>query len=83
MDQTKEIIQKFGEYDVYRLLENEKEDVLRICPIQPELRAIAAMLQELITQNKLHIMDKESGVAFPASVVIGFDANGLLIANER
>jgi hypothetical protein len=83
MDPTQEVIQKFGTYDFDRLVENEQDDVLRICPVKPELRAIAAMIQELIKQNKLHIMDKESGVAFPASVVIGFDENGLLIANER
>lgn len=83
MEPTKENIEEFGEYDYDRLVENEQEDVQHICNVPADLKEFAAKLKELIQQGRIHIMDKESGVAFRASVVIGFDENGLLIANER
>jgi len=80
-----DIIKQFGEYDFDRLMDDDhnQADAMRICLVPDDLQELARKLQQLIRQGRLHIMDKESGVAFPASVVIGFDGNGLLIANER
>lgn len=81
-----ETIKQFGEYDYDRLMDdddNQEADVMKICLVPDDLQELARKLQQLIRQGRLHVMDKESGVAFPASVVIGFDGNGLLIANER
>lgn len=81
---SKETINQFGKYDYERLMEDNKDEYMkRLSPIPDDLKDIAEKLKKLINSGRLHIMDKESGVAFSASVVIGFDGYGLLIANER
>lgn len=44
---------------------------------------IQSVLQKLINGGKIYIMDKENGIAFKASLVIGFRDNKLLICCER
>lgn len=76
-------IETFGTEDYERLVEMEADDIDEIEDIQDErLQKIARLLNKLIKKNKLYLMDKESGVAFEASVVVGFKNGGLLIANE-
>jgi hypothetical protein len=41
------------------------------------------LLKNLINDGKIYIMDKEHGIAFIASLVIGFRDNKLLICCER
>ena len=81
---TQTAIETFGDYDYERLSEMGADDVHEIEDIQNgDLKKIADLLNDLIKKNKLYLMDKETGVAFEASVVIGFSEGGLLIANER
>ena len=77
-------IKTFGKYDFARLKEMGSEDVLKIDEIkEEELQKAADAIRLLISTGRLYIMDKESGVAFEASVVVGYNSGGLLIANER
>lgn len=81
---TEQAILEFGVYDYARLLEINPEDIEEINEITDrELKKIADLLKKLIKQRRLYIMDKESGVAFDASTVIGFQGDKILIANER
>lgn len=77
-------IDAFGDYDYERLVEMGSTDVMKIEDIRDEnMRKIAILLQALIRKGKLHMMDKEDGGAWEASVVIGYNNGGLLIAHER
>lgn len=77
-------IAAFNRCDYDRLVAKGTTDVLKIEDITDEkMSKIALLLQALIRQGKLSIMDKESGWARMASVVIGFNKGGLLIAHER
>lgn len=77
-------ITAFDSYDYERLVAMGSTAVMKIEDITDEnLSKIALLLQALIRQGKLHMMDKEDGGAWPASVVIGYNKGGLLIAHER
>jgi len=78
-----ELIETFGSYDYERLLETNPDYVTKISTIPDNLKEIANKLKELISLSKVYIMDKENGVAFPASLVIGYNNNSILIACER
>lgn len=78
------VIQTFGKADYKRIMNMGNDEIREIEEIQDNhLKNITVLLNDLIQKNKLYLMDKESGVAFEASVVIGFKNGGLLIANER
>lgn len=75
---------KFGSYDYERLAEEgEADDITRLSSVSKDNVSLAAAIAELIRSNKLYIMDKESGVAMPASLVIGYNRDSLLITCER
>lgn len=83
---SKEVIQQFGEYDFDRITKIDDEDIKHICEI-PEndkvFKLVSELLKTYIQQGRIHIMDKEGGVAFAASGVIGFKNDKLLIFSER
>jgi len=81
---SKTAIQQFGKHDFMRLVDIGSDAVLKIEEIHDEeLRKAEAILKELIKAEKVFIMDKDTGVAFQASVVIGYDKGKILIACER
>lgn len=77
-------ITAFDSYDYDRLVAMGSTAVMKIEDITDDnLAKIALLLQALIRKGKLYMMDKEDGGAWPASVVIGYNKGGLLIAHER
>lgn len=80
-------IQTFGKYDFARLVNMGSDDILKIDDIKTEeLQKAADAIRILIKTGRLYMMDKESGIPWNASVVIGYKENGqecLLIAHER
>ena len=91
MKTSETAIAAFGSHDYKRLVHRldssdfeDMEDVEEIEDITDEkIAKLAARLRSLIRKGKLYLMDKETGVAFEAEVVVGFKNGGLLIANDR
>lgn len=83
-DPLKDEIAEFGECDYRRLRNMDSSDVKRISVVsKPHLVTLRNLLKEAIYKSEIKLMDKESGMAFTASGVVGFDGNSLLIFNER
>lgn len=87
---SEKLIEEFGVHDYQRLermnsdLPLEQQHHRQISEIKDEqLNHYKNLIQSLIKQEYIYIMDKESGIAFKASVVIGFRDNKLLICCER
>jgi len=77
-------IRMFGKYDYDRLVDMDPEgDVKDVNASNPENFEVTQAIRTLINHNKLYLMDKETGIAWPASVVVGFKKNAILIAHER
>jgi hypothetical protein len=80
---TQKAVQQFGADDYERLLDMGSDEVQHINEVAPSRAEITQALQTLVKARKLYVMDKENGVAFRASVVVGFKGDSILIANER
>lgn len=77
-------IKEFGRGDYERLTGMGSDDVKRIGPLSdPYMLQVKKTLNDMCKNKKIHVMDKESGVAFEASGAVGFDGEKLLIFNER
>ncbi len=89
-DLTYDLVKEFSVNDFERL-----ERILKDYPVEERdhrqiskltddyMISAQSLLKKLISEKKIYIMDKESGVAFEASLVIGFRDNKILICAER
>ena len=80
---TNSAIQMFGTSDFDRLDEMGDEYVHNICDVDESLNKFVAFMNALIKRGRIHLMDKETGIAHPASGVVGYSTKGLLVFNER
>lgn len=77
-------IKEFGKSDYKRLVGMDSDDVKRIRPVSDShLLEMKKILNDMCRHNKICLMDKESGIAFEASGVVGFDGDKLVLFNER
>lgn len=77
-------IKEFGRHDYNRLIGMASDDVKRIGPLSdPYMLQVKKTLNDMCKHKRIHIMDKESGIAFEASGAVGFDGDKLLIFSER
>ena len=83
-DPLRKEIKEFGKSDYVRLYNMGSDDIKRISVItEPHLMTLRNLLKNAIRNGEVVLMDKEEGVTFTASGVVGFDGNKLLIFNER
>lgn len=76
-------IDRFGRSDYEYLLEHGyPNDVKKIRRVDSENAEAALLIHVLIKKHKLFVMDKETGVAWPATVVVGYKNGSLLIAHD-
>jgi len=78
---TARIADMMGGQDEFQRLSPETQENLSLVP--PKLQKEAGILREMITHAKLWIMDKDSGVLFEASGIVGFRDHGLVVFCER
>jgi len=77
------IINIFGEYDYNRLLGMNPNDIKKLTPVHDNYEKLVTWLNSLIRAKLLFMMDKESGVAWEASGVIGYEGDKILLFHER
>ena len=77
------VIDIFGEHDYNRLLSMNPDGVTKMTQIPSKFKGLVSLLNSLIKSNILFMMDKESGVAWEASGVIGYEGDKLLLFHER
>jgi hypothetical protein len=77
------IIDIFGEYDYNRLFGMYPDDIKKMTPIPSSYKGLVSLLNSLIKTKRIFMMDKESGVAWEASGIIGYEGDKLLLFHER
>jgi hypothetical protein len=77
------VIAAFGEYDYNRLLSMNPGDIKKLTAVHDNYEKLVRWLNTLIEAKVIFMMDKESGVAWEASGVIGYEGSKLLLFHER
>ena len=90
MDQVKEetirrnyVKKTIGEYDYERLSRLNEEVLASMTIPESKYDSLIIELNKLIKEKGLILMDKESGVPFTCSGVIGYVGGKLMLFNER
>jgi hypothetical protein len=77
------VIDIFGEHDYNRLLSMNPDDIEKLTPVHENYEKLVTWLNSLIRAKLIFMMDKESGVAWEASGVVGYEGDKILMFHER